>query len=143
MLAPGLANLCWRSISCSGCLRTLIIHFGSLLKKLLFLGRTLLLRLCVLGAHVRGSGLGGLESSQSSWGLANLWWYRNGGTRASKHVVAQQFVFGGLRTFINHFESVLKKLLFLGRTLLLRLWVLGTHVRKRLGQRRAARAAGG
>ena len=42
MLAPGLANLCWRSISCSGCLRTL---FADLLKKLLFLRRTLLLRL--------------------------------------------------------------------------------------------------
>ena len=35
----------------------------------------------------------------------------------------------------RHFGSLLKKLLFLGRTLLLRLWVLGTHARKRLGRR--------
>ena len=32
------------------------------------------------------------------------------------------------------FGGLLKKPLFLGRTLLLRLWVLGTHVRKRLGR---------
>ena len=38
------------------------------------------------------------------------------------------------------FGSLLKKLLFLGRTLLLRLWVLGTHVRKRLGRRLARRS---
>ena len=42
---------------------------------------------------------------------------------------------GGLRTLKADFGSLLKKLLFLGRTLLLRLWVLGTRVRKRLGRR--------
>ena len=47
-------------------------------------------------------------------------------------MLAQHFVLGGLRTLSIHFGSLLKKLLFLGRTLLLRLWVLGTHVRKRL-----------
>ena len=49
-------------------------------------------------------------------------------------MLAQHFVLGGLRTLKRHFGSLLKKLLFLGRTLLLRLWVLGTHVRKRLGR---------
>ena len=34
----------------------------------------------------------------------------------------------------SDFGSLLKKLLFLGRTLLLRLWELGMHVRKRLGR---------
>ena len=48
--------------------------------------------------------------------------------------LAQHFVLGGLRTLKGDFDSPLKKLLFLGRTLLLRLWVLGTHVRKRLGR---------
>ena len=50
-------------------------------------------------------------------------------------MVAQHFALGGLPDLIIHFGSLLKKLLFLGRTLLLRLWVLGTHVRKRLGRR--------
>ena len=36
---------------------------------------------------------------------------------------------GGLGGF-----GLLKKLLFLGRTLLLRLWLLGRHDRKRLGR---------
>ena len=65
--------------------------------------------------------------------LANLCWYRNAGSRASKPLVAQHFVLGGLPDLKGDFGSLLKKLLFLGRTLLLRLWVLGTHVRKRLG----------
>ena len=43
-----------------------------------------------------GSGLGGLESSQSSWELANLCWYRYVGSRASKPVLALHFVLGGL-----------------------------------------------
>ena len=63
-----------------------------------------------------------------------MWWYRNGGSRASKLVVAQHFVLGGLPDLKADFGSLLKKLLFLGRKLLLRLWVLGTHVRKRLGR---------
>ena len=42
---------------------------------------------------------------------------------------------GPLPDLKRDFGSLLKKLLFLGRTLLLRLWVLGTHVRKRLGRR--------
>ena len=49
-------------------------------------------------------------------------------------MLAQHFVFGGLRTLTKHFGSLLKKLLLSGRTLLLRLWVLGAHVRKRLGR---------
>ena len=49
-------------------------------------------------------------------------------------VLAQHFVLEVFAYFIIDFGSLLKKLLFLGRTLLLRLWVLGTHVRKRLGR---------
>ena len=49
---------------------------------------------------------------------------------------AQHFVLGDLPDL---FGGLLKKLLFLGRTLLLRLWVLGTHVRGRLGRRLARR----
>ena len=81
MLAPGLANLCWCSISCS------------------------------------------LVCGPFQYILV-----------AGKLVLAQHLVLGGLRTLSVHFGSLLKKLLFLGRTLLLRLWVLGTHVRKRLGR---------
>ena len=47
-------------------------------------------------------------------------------------VLAQHFVLGVFGILSVHFGSLLKKLLFLGRTLLLWLWVLGTHVRKRL-----------
>ena len=43
-----------------------------------------------------GSGLGGLEAGQSSWELANLRWYRYGGSRANKPLLAQHFVLGGL-----------------------------------------------
>ena len=78
--------------------------------------------------------MGGLDSSQSSWELANLGWCKYAGSSASKPLLAQHFVLGGFRTLKRHFGSLLKKLLFLGRTLLLRLWVLGTHVRKRLGR---------
>ena len=49
-------------------------------------------------------------------------------------MLAQHFVLGGLPDLSVDFASLLKKLLFLGRTLRLRLWVLGTHVRKRLGR---------
>ena len=49
-------------------------------------------------------------------------------------LLAQHFVLGMFPYLFIHFGSLLKKLLFLGRTLLLRLWVLGTHVRKRLGR---------
>ena len=49
-------------------------------------------------------------------------------------MLAQHFVLGVIVTLKRHFGSLLKKLLFLGRTLLLRLWVLGGHVRKRLGR---------
>ena len=49
-------------------------------------------------------------------------------------MLAQHFVLGVFGILKRHFGSLLKKLLFLGRTLLLRLWELGTHVRKRLGQ---------
>ena len=45
---------------------------------------------------------------------------------------AQHFVLGGLPDLKRDFGSLLKKPLFLGRTLLLWLWMLGTHVRKRL-----------
>ena len=47
-------------------------------------------------------------------------------------MLAQHFVLGMFADLIVDVGSLLKKLLFSGRTLLLRLWVLGTHVRKRL-----------
>ena len=47
-------------------------------------------------------------------------------------MLAQHFVLGGFPDLKRHFGSGLKKFLFLGRTPLLRLWVFGTHVRKRL-----------
>ena len=49
-------------------------------------------------------------------------------------MLAQRFVLVMFADFMADFGSLLKKLLFSGRTLLLRLWVLGTHVRKRLGR---------
>ena len=49
-------------------------------------------------------------------------------------VLAQHFVLGVFPHLFRDFGGLLNKLLFLGRTLLLRLWVLGTHVRKRLGR---------
>ena len=45
MLAPGLANAVLVQHFVLGVFGALIVDFGSLLKKLLFLGRTLLLRL--------------------------------------------------------------------------------------------------
>ena len=54
-------------------------------------------------------------------------------------VLVQHFVLGVLAYLLGHFGGLLKKLLFLGRMLLLQLWVLGTHVRKRLGRRLARR----
>ena len=78
-----------------GGLRTLNADFGSLLKKLLFLGRTLLLRLCVLGTHVRKRP-GRLGEQPEQLGASKPVWYRNAGSKASKPVVAQHFVLGGL-----------------------------------------------
>ena len=49
-------------------------------------------------------------------------------------MLAQYFVLGVFADLIRDFGSLLNKLLILGRTLLLRLWVFGTHVRKGLGR---------
>ena len=49
-------------------------------------------------------------------------------------MLAQHFVLGGLPDLKSDFGSLLKKLLFLRQTLRLGLWVLGAHVRKRLGR---------
>ena len=49
-------------------------------------------------------------------------------------VLVQHFVLGVFAHLFTHFSGLLKKLLFLDRTLLLRLWVLGRHVRRRLGR---------
>ena len=80
-----------------------------------------------------GGGLGGF----------NVRWYRYVGSRASKPVLAQvRWPRGVCQTFwtlLVDFGGLLNKLLLLGRTLLLRLWVLGRHVRKRLGRRLAKR----
>ena len=67
-------------------------------------------------------------------GLANLWWCRNVGSGLANAVLAQHFVLGMFSDLSTHLGSLRKKLLFLGRALLLRLWVLGTHVRKQLGR---------
>ena len=48
------------------------------------------------GGCLEGTIGSGLEGGQSSWELADLCWYRNAGSRASKLVVAQHFVLGGL-----------------------------------------------
>ena len=94
---------CWCSILGSGCLRTFFADFGGLLKKLFFLGRTLLLVLLRLQGYQTCGNAGMLAS-----GLANA-------------VLAQHFVLGVFAYLISDFGSLLKKLLFLGRTLLLRL----------------------
>ena len=54
-------------------------------------------------------------------------------------MLAQHFVLQVFAYLLGDFGGLLKKLLFLGRTLLLRLWVFGRHVRKRLGRRLARR----
>ena len=53
MLRPGLANLFSAAFRARGVCRTFAVDFGSLLKKLLFLGLTPLLQLWLLGRHVR------------------------------------------------------------------------------------------
>ena len=78
MLAPGLANAVLAQHFVLGVFAYLFGHFGGLLKKLLFLGRTLLLR---LQGYQTCVGAGMLAP-----GLANA-------------VLAQHFVLGCLRTF--------------------------------------------
>ena len=101
MLASGLANAVWRSISCSGCLRTLFSHFGGLLEKHLFLGRTLLLRpqeyqTCA-GAGMLAPGLPNLcGAGMLAPGLANV-------------VLAQHFVLGVFGHLLGHFGGLLEK----------------------------------
>ena len=110
--------------------------FGSLLKKLLFLGRTLLLWLWVLGTHFRKRlGQRGEQPEQlgaSKPVLVQECWLQGKRTCGGAPFGARRFA-GPFRDLKGDFGSVLKKLLFLGRTLLLRLWVLGRHVQKRLG----------
>ena len=111
--APGLPNLCWcRNAGSKATKRYagaafgarrfayLLVHFGGLLEKHLFLGRTLLLRL--QGYQTCG------DAGMLASGLANA-------------VVAQHFVLGCFPHLLVHFGGLLKKLLFLGRTLLLQL----------------------
>ena len=76
-------------------------HFSSLLKKLLFFGRTLLLQLwgawdARSEAAWRAARAVGtyVDAGKLTPGLANLCWCRNGGSRASKPVLAQHFVLG-------------------------------------------------
>ena len=75
----------------------LSVHFGSLLEKHLFLGRTLLLR---LQGYQTCAGAGMLAP-----GLANA-------------VLVQHFVLGMFGALSVHFGSLLEKHLFLGRKLL-------------------------
>ena len=79
---------------------TLFTHFGGLLEKHLFLGRTLLLQ---LQSYETCGGAGMLAP-----GLANA-------------VLAQHFVLGCFPHLLGGFGGLLEKHLFLGRTLLLRL----------------------
>ena len=60
-------------------------------------------------------------------------------SRLANAVLAQHFALGMFAYLFCDFGGLLKKLLFLGRTLLLPLWVLGRHVRRRLGRRPAMR----
>ena len=101
MLAPGLANAVLSQHFVLGVFAHLLVDFGSLLKKLLFLGRTLLLRLQGYQACV---GAGMLVP-----GLTNA-------------VLVQHLMLGGCfpHLFVD-FGGLLEKHLFLGRTLLLRL----------------------
>ena len=85
---------------CSGCLRILFSDFGGLLEKHLFLGRTLLLR---LQGYQTCVGAGMLAS-----GLANA-------------LLAQHFALGVFAYLFSDFGGLLKKHLFFGRLLLLRL----------------------
>ena len=112
--APELPNLCWcrnvgsrASKRCAGAAfiaqdvqPDLLIHFGGLLEKHLFLGRMLLLRLQGYQTCV-GAGM-------MAPGLANT-------------VLMQHFVLGMFAHLFSDFGSLLEKHLFLGRTLLLRL----------------------
>ena len=101
MLAPGLPNAMLAQHLVLGVFAHLFVDFGGLLEKHLFLGRTLLLR---LQGYQTCVGAGMLAS-----GLANA-------------VLAQHFVLGVFAHLVSDFGGLLKKLLFLGRTLLLRLW---------------------
>ena len=93
-------------------------HCRCLLKKLLFLGRTLLLRLWVLRTHVRKR-LGRLGEQPAQLGASNRVLIQENSLlmhecwcQASKPVMAQHFVLGGLRTPKGDFGSLLKLLLF-------------------------------
>ena len=97
MLAPGLANAVLVQHLVLGGLPDLFPDFGGLVEKHLFLGRTLLLR---LQGYQTCGGAGMLAP-----GLANA-------------ALAQHFVLGVFSHLLVHFGSLLKKLLFLGRTLL-------------------------
>ena len=96
----GYQTLCWCSIWSSDVEPDLFADFGGLLEKHLFLGRTLLLR---LQGYQTCDGAGMVAPE-----LANA-------------VLVQHFGLGVFAYLITDFGSLLKKLLFLGRTLLLRL----------------------
>ena len=100
MLAPGLANVVLVQHLVLGMFGNLLVDFGGPLENHLFLGRTLLLR---LQGYQTCVGAGMLAP-----GLANA-------------VLAQHFVLGVFPHLFRDFGCLLKKLLFLRRTLLLRL----------------------
>ena len=101
-----------------GCFRALLRHFGGLLEKHLFLGRTLLLRLqgyqTLCWCSIWCSGVFPAPFETFRWPtrkafvlrtdvafvLPNVCWCRNVGSRASKRCVVQHLVLGVLnRTF--------------------------------------------
>ena len=99
-MAPGLANVVLAQHFVLGVFAHLLNNFGSLLKNLLFLGRTLLLR---LQGYQTCVGAGMLAP-----GLPNV-------------VLAQHFVLGVFAHLFPDFGGLLEKYLFLRRTLLLQL----------------------
>ena len=85
----------------------------------------------MLGTHVRKRrGEQPEQLGASKLLLVQVCWLQSQQTCAGSGVVATEC----LPDLLIDFGGLLKKLLFLGRTLLLRLWVFGRHVRKRLGQ---------
>ena len=122
MLAPGLANLEWRRCVGLGMFAgpfwpLIINHFGFLTKKTF-----------VLRADVASAALAAWQArSEAAWAAAGQALVGGGGLAD----------FGCLGGAIGSGLSGLEdgKLLFLGRTLLLWLWLLGRHVRRRLGRR--------
>ena len=153
MVAPRLPNAVLAHHFVLGVFAHLFSDFGGLLKKLLFLRRTLLLRL--QGYPSVGMLASGLANAvlaqhfvlgvfahlffQFRWptkepfvlrtdavfaapGLPKMCWCRNVAAGLANAVLVQHSVLGAFAQLFTHFSGLLKKLLFLGRTMPLRRW---------------------